>query len=158
MAKKSLSEADICDRYVIFPIEGDPPGRLRYVLLALVVGALSVAGCDPTDTAVGSTADVTSPGNAEVLAEWVVVKYRDTPVNIAGFAEVGRADSSLVFDAWYDAGNDYMVINLAGTNYHYCAFPGSAWEDLRTASSMGTHYHSFIKGNYDCRYLGTVPD
>ncbi|MCP3910065.1 MAG: KTSC domain-containing protein [Actinomycetia bacterium] len=70
---------------------------------------------------------------------------------------LSRSDSSLVKAAWYDTSNDYLVINLQGTNYYYCAFPSSSWSGLKSADSMGSCYLDRIKGNYDCRYEGLVP-
>lgn len=85
--------------------------------------------------------------------DWVTVRYRPTAVDVGApyFERLGRADSTLVYAAWYDDEANYMVINLAGTNYHYCGFPRSAWIALQTAGSMGRHYQSNIKGRYDCR-------
>jgi len=164
MTKKDLSQADIRDRRTTPPATGAPAGCRRILLIVLVGFALTVASCASADTEVSSpnrtqaASPEDTPALADVRAEWVTVKYRDTPANVAEFAELGRNDSSLVIDAWYDASNDYMVISLTGTNYHYCAFPTSAWDDLRSASSMRSHYHDHIKGNYDCRYVGTVPE
>ncbi len=81
------------------------------------------------------------------------VKYRDTLVDVGApyFENLGRLDSTLVYDAWYDEKNSYMVINLSGTNYHYCGFGKSDWKSLETASSMGRWYRANIKGSFDCR-------
>ena len=89
---------------------------------------------------------------------WVAVKYRSTLVDVNTYSlePLGRADSSLVTAAWYDDGNDYLLINLQGTNNHYCGFPGSAWRALTEAPSMGRYYTSRIKGSYDCLF-GYVP-
>lgn len=87
------------------------------------------------------------------------MKYRSTLVDVGDpkFENLGRSDST-VRDAWYSGIDQYMVINLTGTNYHYCAFPTTAWRALRSASSMESYYYDAIRGNYDCRYVGSVPD
>ena len=84
------------------------------------------------------------------------VKYRNTPVCLDQFEYGDTSRSSWIRGAWYDDANDYMVINLKGTNYHYCRFPRSEWNGLLNAPSHGRYYHQNIKGRYDCR-LGGVP-
>jgi hypothetical protein len=87
----------------------------------------------------------------------VEVKYRDSVVDVAFFAELLRGDDT-VRGAWYHQDAEYMVIVLDDTAYHYCAMPGSAWRDLNAAGSGGPyeHYERYIRGNYDCRNH-TVP-
>ena len=57
----------------------------------------------------------------------------------------------MVRGAWYDDENQYMVINLNGTYYHYCGMPESVWNTYEKANSFGSSYNAYIKGNYDCR-------
>ena len=89
----------------------------------------------------------------EWIAQYVEVEYRASPVDVGApyFENLGRSDSSVVFDAWFDSGNKYLVINLRGTNYQYCGVDDAVWQSLKTASSMGTFYYSYIKGSADCR-------
>jgi len=89
-------------------------------------------------------------------SEYVNVKYRDTKVDVASFEYLDGGDSSFVREAWYDDNNQYMIINLNGTNYHYCGLPSSTWDSLRESSSLGSFYNSSIKGHYDCR-VNPVP-
>jgi len=91
--------------------------------------------------------------------QYVSVKYRDDPVNIAApaFEYLNTSKSSFVRGAWYDSGDQYMVINLSGTYYHYCDMPNSTWRTFRGADSFGSTYNRIIKGRYDCR-SGYVPD
>ena len=124
----------------------------RIFVTVLLATCISSAGC-----AAGSVG-VAGQDKATTLSQswepyWVTVKYRATSVDVGApyFERLGRADSTMVYAAWYDDGNDYMVINLSGTNYHYCGFPRSAWTALRSAGSMGRYYRSNIKGRYDCR-------
>lgn len=87
----------------------------------------------------------------------LTVKYRVSPVDVSNFDYLNTSRSSFVGGAWYDTDNKYMIINLNGTNYHYCDLPSSVWRQFSRADSFGRHYNSSIKGNYDCRY-GRVPE
>jgi hypothetical protein len=84
------------------------------------------------------------------------VKYRDTPVCLQEFQYQDTRKSSFVRGAWYDADNDYLVISLKGTRYHYCRMPVGVWNAFRAARSFGRFYLRSIKGKFDCR-LGGVP-
>lgn len=64
--------------------------------------------------------------------------------------------SSFVNGLWYDQSNQYMIILLNSTYYHYCRLPLSEWRSFKSADSFGTYYNQRIKGNYDCRQ-GYVP-
>ena len=59
-------------------------------------------------------------------AETVTVKYRG-PVPLDSFECAIVDRSSLVQRVCYDAANQYMVIRLKGTYYHYCEIgPGTS--------------------------------
>lgn len=94
--------------------------------------------------------------------ETVWVKYREpdpwVPVGSPRFLELSSQLGSSVRDAWYDPAFQYMVIELGGTAYHYCAFPSGQWADLNRSNDRYRHYEINIRGKYDCRYVGTVPD
>lgn len=92
-----------------------------------------------------------APEFKSVVKKYVSVKYRSDPVDISSFEHLDTSKSSWVRGAWYDSGNKYMIINLSGTNYHYCSMPNSVWRNFKSASSFGSHYNGYIKGNYDCR-------
>jgi len=83
---------------------------------------------------------------------YVKIKYRDDKVNISAsnFEPLDRSDST-VKGAWYDSSNEYMVIKLSGTYYHYCGIPDGAWRNFSSASSLYSAYQNDIKGNFDCR-------
>lgn len=83
---------------------------------------------------------------------YVKIKYRDDKVNISAsnFESLDKSDSN-VKGAWYDSSNEYMVIKLSGTYYHYCGMPSSAWGGFKTTSSPYEYYQDSIKGNFDCR-------
>lgn len=87
----------------------------------------------------------------------VSIKYRDDKVNVSGenFEHV-RMDDSTLKNAWYDRSEQYLILQLGKTNYHYCDTPFDAWENLKNSSSPYSTYSNLFKGNYDCR-TGHVP-
>lgn len=136
-----------------------------FLLAVSLCGCTSVspAGQDHSD----SSTSIIINGNNEVEIEndnkpartnYVTVKYRDATVDIAAphFEFLDTAGSSFVRGAWYDQGNEYMVINLDGVFYHYCGMPGSVWRNFKQAESFGSFCHQNIKDRYDCRQ-GYVP-
>ena len=88
-------------------------------------------------------------------AETVNVKYRG-PVDLAPFACESVSRSSLVKRVCYDKREQYMIINLQGTYYHYCGIDAGTVGQLQNADSMGRYYNAAIKGRFDCR-TGRVP-
>lgn len=87
-------------------------------------------------------------------AETVFVKYRG-PVKLDSF-RCTDTSSSLVHRICYRADQQYLVVLLNGTYYHYCRMPRSVVSQWLAADSLGRFYRSQIKGNFDCR-LGGVP-
>jgi KTSC domain len=51
----------------------------------------------------------------------------------------------------YDRRNEYMLISLNGTFYHYCEIDAGTVSSLLSAPSMGRFYNASIKGQFDCR-------
>lgn len=88
---------------------------------------------------------------------YVKIKYRDDKVNISAsnFESLSRSDPT-VKGAWYDDGNEYMVIKLGDTYYHYCGMPGGEWSEFSSSGSLYSYYQDNIKGNFDCR-INPVP-
>ncbi len=84
------------------------------------------------------------------LAETVNVKYRGV-VDLAPFQCESVNRSSLVTRVCYDRKEQYMVIGLQGTYYHYCEIDPSTVAALRGAESMGRYFNANIKGRFDCR-------
>jgi hypothetical protein len=84
------------------------------------------------------------------LAETVNVKYRGA-VDLAPFQCESVSRSSLVTRVCYDRKEQYMVIGLQGTYYHYCEIDGGTVAALRGAESMGRYFNASIKGRFDCR-------
>ena len=89
------------------------------------------------------------------LAEQLLsVKYRATPVDVdtPQFERLDTSESSFVRGAWYDQSSQYMIINLNGTNYHYCGLDTQTWSDFKAAESFGKSFNARIKGRFDCRH------
>jgi hypothetical protein len=101
------------------------------------------------------------PGEREQIEksaepQWVQVKYRDTPVNVANgyFTHWKVSETGNVRDVWYDREDEYMLINLSGTVYHYCGFDILWWNNFSNYSPGTDYYYSnLIKGYpmFDCR-------
>ena len=89
---------------------------------------------------VGSTAD----------ADSVYVKYRGE-VDLKYFDCTDGARSSFIRRVCYDKTNEYMLIDLSGTFYHYCAIDDDTVSALLAAESMGRFYNASIRGQFDCR-------
>jgi hypothetical protein len=78
------------------------------------------------------------------------VKYRG-PVDLAPFDCQDVTRSSVVTRVCYDKREQYMIIKLRETYYHYCEIPARVVAELRGADSMGRYYNTFLRGNFDCR-------
>jgi hypothetical protein len=64
--------------------------------------------------------------------------------------------SSFITRICYDAGNEYMVLRLRATDYHYCSIDPATVAAFKAAESMGRFYNQHIKsgrsdGPFDCR-------
>jgi hypothetical protein len=84
------------------------------------------------------------------FAETVVVKYRGA-VDLKPFSCTDVTRSSFIKRVCYDRSNQYMLINLNGTYYHYCEIDNRTVASLLGAESMGRFYNANIKGQFDCR-------
>lgn len=93
--------------------------------------------------------------NSNAIAETVYVKYRGV-VNLDKFV-CYNPSSSLVHRICYRENNQYLVVLLKQTYYHYCKISPGIVNQLINASSKGRFYGRNIKGNYDCR-LGGIPN
>jgi hypothetical protein len=93
-----------------------------------------------------------TPGRAES----VFVKYRgDVSLNSFDCTDIAR--STFINRVCYDQRNEYMLISLNGTFYHYCEIDVGTVSSLLNAPSMGTFYNASIKSNFDCR-VHRVPE
>ncbi len=86
------------------------------------------------------------------LAEAVYVKYRGL-VDLAPFECEWVSRSALVERLCYDPKEEYVVVSLRGTYYHYCEVPMTVVERWRQAESMGHFYNAYVKARFDCRVL-----
>ncbi len=94
-------------------------------------------------------------------AETVFVKYRGE-LDLGPFECQAVTRSSFIHRVCYDAGNQYMLISLKGTYYHYCEIGPDVVNELLTAPSIGKFYNATIRGSgsdgpFDCR-THRVPD
>ncbi|MFH1597909.1 MAG: KTSC domain-containing protein [Patescibacteria group bacterium] len=85
------------------------------------------------------------------------IEYREYKADITNFDYIDTSKSSFIEGAWFDADNEYMIINLNGKNYQKCRLPEKIWEEFKVANSFGTYYNSQIEGKYTCTF-GSVPD
>ncbi len=83
-------------------------------------------------------------------AESVFVKYRGE-VDLKPFDCTDIVRSSFIRRVCYDRRNEYMLISLNGTFYHYCEIDADTVSSLLNAPSMGKFYNVSIKGYFDCR-------
>ena len=83
-------------------------------------------------------------------AESVFVKYRGE-VDLKPFDCADITRSSFINRVCYDKRNEYMLISLNGTFYHYCEIDAGTVSSLLNAPSMGQFYNTVIKGEFDCR-------
>ncbi len=88
--------------------------------------------------------------SGSATAETVYVKYRGS-VDLAPFECEWISRSSVVKRLCYDSKEQYVIVNLKGTYYHYCEVPIRVVANWRQAVSMGRYYNAQIKGRFDCR-------
>ncbi len=94
---------------------------------------------------------------SNAFAKDIYVKYRGTvDVSNGYFQHLSLKSSSFINDMYYDSDNNYLLVQLKSTYYHYCSIPQSVVSDWRSSSSLGRYYNRNIKGNYDCR-VNPVP-
>jgi hypothetical protein len=90
-------------------------------------------------------------GSSIAQAESVFVKYRGE-VDLKPFECTATARSSFINRVCYDHRNDYMLISLNGTFYHYCEIPTGTVSSLLNAPSMGRPVSRAISiaGCFEC--------
>jgi len=123
---------------------------ISLILLVVLAGCGATTASAPTNF---TNQEYSSSTTSNHVADFVSVKYRSDSVDIADpqFEELDTSKSSFVEGAWYDSDNQYMVIKLDDTYYHYCGMPQNMWREFKKASSFGKKYIASIKGNYDSR-------
>ncbi len=86
------------------------------------------------------------------FSETVYIKYKGTvDVDNGHFSHLELKNSSLVKDMYYDKNNEYLLVRLKHTYYHYCSIPSNVINSWVGSPSLGRYYNTYIKGNYDCR-------
>ena len=73
---------------------------------------------------------------------------RSCRVDLKYFACADISGSSLIRRVCYDPGNEYMLISLNGTFYHYCGIDADTVSSLLNAPSMGRFYNASVKGYF----------
>ena len=123
----------------------------------LAVGAcstgVSLDFSENASTNTSVTSSNSSGTNSNSNCPIISVKYRTkgtVPICANTFSGLPSPNGD-VRSAYFDSGNNYMIVNLNGTNYHYCRFPNSVWRNWSNQSSKYTYYDLYIRGNYDCR-------
>ena len=84
-------------------------------------------------------------------ADYITVKYRDTMVDVSGFETFNTSKSSFIEKAYYDRYNQYLILNLDWTYYHWCGVPAYVREDFKNSDSLWWYYNKYLKWEYDCR-------
>ena len=80
-------------------------------------------------------------------AEDVVVKYREGTVSLDTFKCESITKSTFVNRVCYDAAQEYMIIQLQDTYYHYCEIDQGTVDGLLSAVSLGKFFNANIKGS-----------
>jgi hypothetical protein len=88
-------------------------------------------------------------------AETVMVKYHG-PVVLDSFACSDVNENGDVTRICYDAAEQYMVIRLKTTYYHYCTIDAATVQGLKNAGSKRRFFEFRIRGSgsdgpFDCR-------
>lgn len=115
-------------------------------LFLLITFLILLSGCT-TPTPPSTSTSPSSPSNC------VNVQYNEDKVCLSDsrFEKLNIFSSSIVKGAWFDPGDDYMVIKLSSYKYYnYCGVSPIIWEAFQKASSFGSYYNQNIKEKYSC--------
>jgi hypothetical protein len=88
---------------------------------------------------------------APTYAEKVHIKYRDADVDLGKFECHDITKGPEVRRICYDKSNNYLVIKLQNTYYHYCEMDEATVKGLQGADSPDDYYHKSVRGHFDCR-------
>lgn len=59
--------------------------------------------------------------------------------------------SSNVASVGYDASSEILEVEfLSGSTYHYYSVPAHIYNELLSASSVGSYLHRHVKNSFDC--------
>lgn len=146
------------------------------LLTIMIMGFINPERPSSSDNNTSTLSNTEKEYQKQPSQSYVTVKYRENPVDISGknfeqlnlsdllnkytdLFSTGEIEQFTVRNAWYDHNEEYLIINLRGTNYHYCEMPVDLWDGLKRAGSadygsleeLDNYYEQNIKGNYDCR-------
>ncbi len=78
-------------------------------------------------------------------------KKYEVNINDYRFSTLNTSKSSFINGAWYDEDNEYLILKLKNTYYHYCWVNKSIWNSFKQADSFGKYFNIYIKDKFDCR-------
>lgn len=62
--------------------------------------------------------------------------------------------SSNIQQIGYDEDTQTLaVVFVNGARYHYSSVPENIFEELKSAGSVGSYFHSAIRDSYDCQKM-----
>ena len=87
----------------------------------------------------------------------IFIKDVQGPVSLSGFINLNTSRSSFIKEAWYKSSDQYLILKLNNTYYHYCNLPQNSWSAFENADSLGDFYNTQIKGRFECETNGLYP-
>lgn len=84
-------------------------------------------------------------------SNYITIKYRDTLVDVSNFETFNTSKSSFIEKAYYDKSNQYLILNLSWTYYHWCEVPEYIRKEFKKSDSLWKYYNKYIKWDNDCR-------
>lgn len=121
-------------------------------LYSTVLVLCVITSCSPSEEtqAKDQAQSAQAAAQQENVNESVYVKYRG-PVNLAPFNCEWVTRSSVIQRLCYDSKEQYVIVSLAGTYYHYCEVPPEIVSQWCEADSIGRYYNAQTKERFDCR-------
>jgi len=86
----------------------------------------------------------------QATARDIEVKYRSSLVNVDDFTDYNLKRSSFVDEILYHKADQYLLVKLRSTFYHYCGVPYLTVQNWVKSDSLGTFYQRHIKGKFEC--------
>lgn len=130
-----------------------PSTTMKHPLVAMVFIIILAACTSGNDD--NKPSSQTKSVHSASPSEMVYVKYRGL-VDLTPFECENVYRSSFIQRLCYDSSNEYALVELSGTYYHYCEISQKVIDDWKHAESMGRFYNEYVKsrngdGPYDCR-------
>lgn len=126
---------------------------MKKILVILTI-VLFISSCSTDNNNISKTNEKTTiKTNQNTNIKYTNIKYRESPINLNNnqFEKRNTTESSFIDGLWYDKKNEYLVIKLNNTYYHYCWIMKNTWDSFKKASSYWSYYNKYIKNNFDCR-------